>query len=476
MSTPASTRTVSTKASPSADLGSVPICPEFSTDDSLKLMFLTNVQVWSVSFYESLHSRKDVSTLIPKPWPDQSEEMNFTFKLAIKMLDRDHGDLAGRLARKAFLLVEEMLILEGPALMWNMLEIMHYMVTVGHFQLYELLLAHLAALVGDQMSKNHPLSAMLQALHTLTVKSLDLIFTSSNSSLTPPSSHQSLDKSEVTTIMRSRALSGTLLSMIERAWTLNAEILFNRFDYRLFQLYSRLHWDSCSMKPPTAIIGAAKRWLDHTSLQQISDALAETNQKEKFIQITPFRKDKMLQRLFTAPMNTSPPRSFEILRRNSIAALQNHVSSNITKNTIFVSDTTLLLRVLAGLMVAKILKEWPTNDDLPEMEAGMASKVSRMQAGNIACAVRTSMDLTLNSKGLQASLDTVEQIQSIVALREYANSETDPRTIREICLLEDALLAAGEHQKALEVKQTAHRRLEMYLLDVPAHSIELAAA
>ena len=113
------------------------------------LMFLASVHSWSLSFYESVQSNDDEAPGLTQHFPPQlTQEMNFTFKLAFDMLDRGHGSLAGRLARKAFLLIEEMLTLDGPALVWNLLEIMHYMVKSNHLQLIRLLLAHLMTLVN----------------------------------------------------------------------------------------------------------------------------------------------------------------------------------------------------------------------------------------------------------------------------------------------------------------------------------------
>ncbi|KAK5738749.1 hypothetical protein LTS12_025492 [Elasticomyces elasticus] len=70
------------------------------------------------------------------------------------------------------------------------------------------------------------------------------------------------------------------------------------------------------------------------------------------------------------------------------------------------------------------------------------------------------MDLNAEYDRFGAALDTVGRMRSVVALREDANAETDPRLIREMWLLADALVAAGEHRKAFDVRQTVYRRLE----------------
>ena len=472
-----STKTLSKKFSQFGDLGSVPISPKSGNDDSLMLMFLTNVRSWSVSFYESVQSNNEDWASSRQSWPEQSHEMNFTFKLVVDMLNRGHGSLAGRVARKAFLLTEEMLMIAGPALMWNMLEIMHYMVGSGQLQLSQLLLAHLVALADVRMPKNHPLPAMLRALRVLAASLPNSMSTSGNSSPTSSWSPPLLDGKEATATATAQSwlFPGAFSYIVERAWTLNAEILFDHFDDRLFQLYLRIHWDSCSIEPPTAIIGAAKKWLANITSQQISSTTAKANEPERFIELAPFEEDRLVQRVFATPMDASPPQNFELLRVSSIAALRNHASSILGEGAGFAGDTNTLLRILAGLVTVKILEERPTDTDLPDTKitGNLTSRISRGQAGNVACAVRTSMDFNAGYDGHEACPDKVARMQSIVALRdyEYANNGTDPRAIREMWLLEDALVAAGEHQKAWEVKQRAYRRLEMYIQDIPVHSV-----
>lgn len=79
------------------------------------------------------------------------------------------------------------------------------------------------------------------------------------------------------------------------------------------------------------------------------------------------------------------------------------------------------------------------------------------------------MDLNAEYGRLEAPLDIVKRMRSVIALREYANAETDPRLFREMWLLEDALVAAGDHQKAFVVRQTVYRRLEEYVQDIPVN-------
>ncbi|KAF2492633.1 hypothetical protein BU16DRAFT_465981 [Lophium mytilinum] len=410
---------------PCEELGSMPAAPGLSHHDGLMLMFLASVRTCSVAFFESPQGRGRFLTSLrqppptDQPWPEETKEVSFTFKLVVDLLDRGHGDLAGRMARKAFLLVEDMLMLEGPALVWNLLEIMHHMVKMHHAQLFQMLLAHLIALVAGRVPKTHPLQAMLCGLR------------------------------------------GLVPSLKSRAWNLNAEILFDNFDPRLFQLYCCIHWDACSISPPAAIFGAADQWFSHNETKEASRTDWRAHHEER-----------MLQRLLAPRMDASPPQDFKMLRANSIAALREHGCSILHKGIGFAGDTTTSLRTLAGLVTAKVLDESPALVGRPGPASSATMRVLHVQAESLACAIRTLLDLSIEhgGEGVGATLDAVERIRSIVALREYARGEIDPQVVWEMWLLKDALVAAGRYPEAQDVGLIAFQRLEKYIQDVPINS------
>ncbi|KAK3619586.1 hypothetical protein LTR56_023918 [Elasticomyces elasticus] len=388
-STPTSmTMEVSRKSSPSRNRCSVPLFRQLSNNDSVVLLFLSSVQIWSVSFYESVDSASASIRQFP---PELTEETNFTFKLVVDMLSSSQGSLAGRLARKAFLLLEEMVKLDGPALVWNMLEIIHHMPTVS------------------------------------------------------PGGSEALPASG------SLLSTGAFLFWVERAWALNAEILFGHFDDRL------------------AIVNATKKWLGYVTLRQIPSTTAEADQTGDY-QITSFEEDGMLQHRSATPVRTSPPRNYDKLRASSLRALRNHAEYILSRSATSPGDAVTLLRILAGLVTAKVLGEWPAATDLLETGIEVKARISRGQATIVACALKTSMDLNAKYDRFEAPLDTVGRMRSVVALREYANAEKDPRLIREMLLLENTLVAAGEHRKAFDVRETVYRRLEDYVRDIPISS------
>ena len=91
------------------------VSPGLSQKDALFLSFLTNVRDWNAAFFEPALSGDGFST-IDLASPERAKETSCTPRLVSDLLTRGHGLLAGRLARKAFLLVEDILSLDGPAL------------------------------------------------------------------------------------------------------------------------------------------------------------------------------------------------------------------------------------------------------------------------------------------------------------------------------------------------------------------------
>lgn len=423
-------RVKSRKASQPEELGSMKTFPGLDRRDSLTLIFLTTVRTWSAAFFESVHYR-DGFPQLPQAGhlrPSKIKEISFSLRLVVDLLDRGHGHLAGRMARKAFLLVEDMLTLEGPALVWNLLEILYFMVTLHHTQLFHMLLAHIIGLADGRLIKTHPLSSMLRSLQKLV---------------------------EGMTTVDHWLPSSALPYLLEQAWTLNAEILFQNFDTRLFQLYCNIRWESCSINPPKAIM------FTQLEAQQVRSASTVAPKAEEPLENTIFEEDSMAQRLFISRMDASPLRDYEMLRASSVATLREKANSILSRGPSFNGDSAILLRMLAGLVTARMLEGLP------------AIVESRLHAGSVACAIRSSVDLNTEHHGdtLGEYLDVVERHRAIVALRGYAEGETDPQVVQEMWLLQDALVAAGEYKEAQEVERDSFRRMEEYIQDIPIDSV-----
>jgi hypothetical protein len=457
VSTPSSSITCQSDSS-ATPLEIPPKPPSHSVDNILMLTFLTNVQTWSLSFYESVSHRELELSSLDLAWPEQVEDINHTFKLAVDMLNRGYGSLAGRMARKAFLLLEETFTLEAPMLLWNLLEAMHYMLTQGQAQLFGLLLVHLHGLVDRRMSPNHPLPTILRSLRTWLTNNLDCSSSSPINSL-----------SSSFGVGTSKNLSKTMSSVIEQAWIINAEILFNRFDQRLFRLYTRVHFDACSLNPPSAIISASKQWFLQLRCEQTFSFSLKFGCIERVMDnILDAAEIERLQRLFATPTSLSVAQKFETLRVTNINTLYDHARSILDQTNSTIRDKTTLLCVLATLVTVRAIKELPVATDLSEVDADLKSRISRGQVGILACAMRTLMDLDseLNFHS-QLPLEIVDKLRFLVALREYAHTETDPKVVREMWVLEAALVAAGEEEQAEEVRQEAYWRMERHVQDIP---------
>ncbi|KAF2641857.1 hypothetical protein P280DRAFT_479121 [Massarina eburnea CBS 473.64] len=424
------------RQAPALISSSLPKEPNLSPHDYQALSIFNNVQKWSISFFESLALQVPLPS---HPWPEKIIKISYTFKLVTDLLCRGRGDLAGRMARKAFLLVEDLLKLEGPALVWNLLELMHYILTLQHGQLFQLLLTHVTALTSEWKPKNHPLQAVLRGLLSLT---------------------------RILTISDARSLP----HLLEKVWVLNAEILFDRFDPRFFQLYFGIHWDSCSLRPPATIVSAANKWFSHIKAKHICTADVESDKSEVHLEDILAQEDRMLRSLLAPCIEKLPPRNYKILCTSNITALRDYGDAIAGKGCNFKGDTAPLLRILACLVKVKVIDERAA---LAESDTdNEAMRMPRVHAGNVACAIRTSMDLRPQD-GSDASMPlskVVEQNRSIVALREYAHGETDPRVLRDMWRLEEALVAAGKRGDALRVKNMALYRLSQYIQDIPMDS------
>ena len=163
----------------------MPATPQLGHDDSLVLSLLTSVREWSLAFFESvIPSAVNLTTLAEQQWSENAKETSFALKLVSDLLDRGHGAMAGRMLRKVFLLIEDMLTFEAPLLIWNLLEMMYHIVMLGHEQLFHTLLAHLVALVNKRMSKAHPLSVILHKIRGLAARLPSAVVTLGRSSLT----------------------------------------------------------------------------------------------------------------------------------------------------------------------------------------------------------------------------------------------------------------------------------------------------
>ncbi|KAK3046156.1 hypothetical protein LTR09_012340 [Extremus antarcticus] len=452
---------------------SIPATLELGHDEALIRGFVASVQKWSVAFFE--RGSPDGGDFpctqqrapLDQTWSEKAKETSFTFKLVSDLLERGHGGLAGRMVRKAFLLVEDILSLEGPVLVWTLLEIMHHMLTLGHEQLFQILLAHLIGLVHGRMSRTHPLSVMLHTLQGLVASLTNGPLCSGSCPLAPSSSARTGGNSTKTS-SQPLLFSPLVSPLLEEAWILNAEIVFGHFDPEFSQLYFQLYWESCSINLPSGIIGTVKQWLRHLGPRQTYPGYRDAGRAEGVVRNDLVDHDRMLQSLLAPRLDASPPQDYEMLRASSVAAVCGIGNPILSGGPVFNGDTTAALRILPALLKARILEQPSAVAQRTNKKSDGTVKVSRSEAANMACVVRALTDLNVHHGTL---LGLMERIRSLVALREYAYSETDPQVMREMWLLRDTLSLAGEQGKAQIVEQSVIRRLEKYTYDVPLDSV-----
>ena len=447
-------RVSSKKHSPLLGLESLPMTPDLDDHDESMLSVLTSVRTFSVAFYESVRSR---SGIIPTDdlCPEQPQEISFTCKLVIGLLDRGYGDLAGRMARKTFLLLEDMLKIEGPAVLWNLLDLLNQMLAARQERLFEILLAHLTALVDGQISRTHPLLVMLRRLRRFVATLRSTTGTSGGSVTGTPSSLSSTSSPGGEDPWRAVSM------ILEQAWSLNAEVLFNNFDGRLFHLYCRVHWDLCSFTPPVAIVDAAKRWVKLISTRQVSGAATYVGNFRAPFNTISAQHEHTLCNMFVPGTDPVLPQWYDVLRKRSLAALKSYGNSVLSCGT---ADRNVLLRTMAGLVAAESFEESPYMVDWSS-EPTNTMNVPHSPVSHLAFMLRTLIDLVPeeDSNTLGIHLNTVERARAIIALLEYARGEISPQVLQEMWLLADALLEAGRYSEAVETRNSAIRRLDIYV-------------
>ena len=143
--------TVQAKARGYVTILPMPLAPSLSRKDSLTLATLRSVSAWSTAYFEGM-----AHSTITRPRPTVVIDFVFALKMVNSLLDRGEGQLAGRVTRKAFLMLESSLTLDNPALIWNLLEAMYQMTTLRQYTLCKMLLFHLSALVDRQMTRLSP--------------------------------------------------------------------------------------------------------------------------------------------------------------------------------------------------------------------------------------------------------------------------------------------------------------------------------
>ncbi|KAF5006205.1 hypothetical protein FDECE_7364 [Fusarium decemcellulare] len=399
--------------------------------DMTNLEFLTSIQNWSTSFFESALSdpsspSRQIPPLLPVTQKGSGqrydpEELSFAFRVVIELLRRGKGVLAGRLTRKAFLQIEAMLQIEGPLFIWNLMEILYNIARLEQTQLFEVLLFHLMGLARNLFAPEHPAMQILYSLRKLAEGWR-------RDSLPPQ------------------------VPVLEQAWAINANTVFSNFDSRMLLLYYRLVWDSALVRLPQDRLHDADRWF--------------TVLEDKVPRGHYFLEDTVacIHPDLISPSDAEaiePPKDYEILKHTSLSAIQH-------RSTLDFTGASIRVRVLSGLLKSRILEESPpppSASDAPRDSVEM----SRLHARIIAYVMKILVEVDWEM-GFDSEI-TTERLRSIISMREYGQSPIGPQTIFEWWQLEAILLREGHREEALEIRKETYKRLEKYLDDVPVHEI-----
>ncbi|KAM7184964.1 hypothetical protein V8F20_012001 [Naviculisporaceae sp. PSN 640] len=462
-------------------------CPE----SDVKLMFLASVRTWSSSFFEQPSESPDYLSRYVEVF-----EITTAFKLVIDLLRRGYGELAGRVARKAFLLVEQLLVLDGPVLVWNLLDLMHHM-ALSHAcpggdsahdatsrQLFQMLVGHVEGLVlartHSDAPETHPLPTMLRLLRRLVTTTT--VTTSNQNSTSAPSP----------------ATITTIASLLEQAWNLNVKMLFDHFSPDMLHLYWHISWDSCS-------IGLAPH-----VLTTVMKRLCQLEKESKvYVQIVPDTEPDQISSPdpnSTTSSAAGPPKSptddtnstsspppdqeqLDMLYADGMEALRERGSRITDSSAAAAADqeySTKSFRQIYPVNKQHILESIPETSVPPPRKVLriLKSKLPQIQAMTAAWAIKSSILVSDRiDKEKASSTALLDQLRTVVSLNEFTYGRTAPQVVREMWALEDALLVQAStancqeqprrhaEKEARTVNREWRRRLARYVDDIPVYSV-----
>ncbi|OHE98060.1 hypothetical protein CORC01_06574 [Colletotrichum orchidophilum] len=413
-----------------ATVSRAPRILHLSTSDAAQLAFLSSIRNWTVSFFDraepgtvehSLPSPPGASSLSPessiKPPPrdlNNPEQLSFAFKLILGLLDRDQGVLAGRLARKAFLQAETLLDAAGPLFIWNTLEIFHNIALLRQANLGHILLHHLISLAGRR-----PVSKVLLRLQ-------DLLQAWQHDSIPV--------RPEV----------------LERAWSINADLTFTRFDPEYLLLYYQLVWDSDIVKLDPEIARHSDKWFAKIH-DKVNRTLVHNDVEVATDKLWP-KHELIFNGIGMRGDGTSQPASFNHLKQESLAGVTQMLDE-------VPADSTMRVRVLSAWLKSQVLQDDASMPVHPGMD------IPRLQARIMAYITRVMMDF--ETQWREDADSPTGKMRTILALREYGQGRLGSQIVYEMWQFEDVLVRAGQVEEAAEVRAESYRRLEEFLAEIP---------
>lgn len=422
-----------------AELTSPPRPPSITTIDACMVTLFSDINQWSSTFFQSADFKQCLAsngvwkqepayppTSGSPPLHYDPANASYAFRLVARLLRDGQGALAGRLARKAFVQIEDMMLIEGPSFIWNLLEIMHAILVMGQGKLFHMLLVHLLGLASTHHTcKNRPAALILGSLMQL-------------------GRHCSAE---------TEAGSLTLRDIVERAWLLNAGIVLDNFDARLLLLYHRLMWDSTPSALPEGKLRAVDRWfpLLDDKVPVVAAAFQDAD---------PCMDSAAEPVGHTESDTYDEPPDYERIRDNTAAALRaRYIADGVSSN--------MKVRIIQGLIKSRIT-EGKDGAKIGKTKVRASSHALRHFARILAFSTKVLGEVDVEMGG---DIDVaIERLRGVIALREYGQDVRDPIVIHDLGSLEALLLKKGFEEEANDLRKEALRRLESYVDDIPAHS------
>jgi hypothetical protein len=424
------------------ELTSPPRTPAITTVDACTMTLFAGINLWTSTFFQSADFKQCLAsngvwrqgtihppTISGRPAPQYDpERASYAFRLVAKLLRDGQGLLAGRLARKAFVQVEDMMLIEGPSFIWNMLDIMHAILVMGQGKLFHMLLIHLVGLASTHHAcKNHPAALILGSLMQL-------------------ARHWSAETGA--------ASLASMRDIVERGWLINAGIVLDNFDARLLLLYYRLMWGSTPSALPEGKLRAVDLWfpLLDDKVPVIAAALQDAINSAV---------EGPSDQAESDDTHNEPP-EYERIRDSTAAALRaRYMADGVSPN--------MKVRIVQGLIKSRIA-EGKDGMTIGKTKVRASSHALRLFARVLAFSTKVLVEVDVETGG---DMDVaIERLRGVVALREYGQNACNPIVIHDLGSLEALLRKKGSEEEANDLRQEALRRLESYVEDIPVHSHE----
>ena len=420
------------------------LSPTLRSDEAITLTLLTSIRDWNYFFFEqaacSLPYKPGSGQVLPPPPGAQqydAESVTFSFRLVASLLRKGEAVLAGRLARKAFLDVETILHVEGPLVIWNILETVWSMQRRGQTLLPRMLLAHILALAQNRHSDQHPLLRILRSLHRILTRGA------------------------------SSGCEEWCLRAIQQGWAVNAAMLFAPLDERLLLLYFRIVWDSDLVKLPASTLVEADQF--YGSLEtKVPNGLEAATDLELMLN-TPAGMETQ--------EDNNASSGFYRLPDNYDSIVQESLSTIHLLNETAPKGTEAKFEALSALLKSRMLQDFGSPGvsgdgyvdamDTSPPQPGLA--VARLKARTLAFINRTIMRAE-QRQGLTLP-STIDRLRTIIALRQFGQNPAGPQVVFEMWQLETLLVECGRDLEANEVRRESFQRLESYLGDIPAEYV-----